>query len=389
MIDYIVKRIELTPIRVPFKEQVRKVMSSTEGGVGMAIPVDEEWLGGDFVICKLIDSEGNEGIGEAFVWLPETGVSPAQIIDSIQNALKHYLIGEDIFNLRNILTKMNNNVARNEVAKGLLDIAGVDLMGKINNEPAWKTMRGTKVNEIPLCALIPLGEPILMKGITRSYIKKGFKTIRLKLGRSIEEDVEIVSTVRKAIGPDIRIRVDYNQAYSAGEAIEAINAIEEYNIDVAEQPVDKDNYAAMTFVQQNVNIPLMAHEGCFSLRDIESLINLHAIKVVGINSERPGGTHKALQAIAIASVRNMGVVLHNQPLGISSAWQIHLASAKFDDLGHAIELFGDEMLEDDLIKKPLDYSNGTAKLPEGPGYGVELDEDALQKYKTSETVVIK
>ncbi|MBD3341388.1 MAG: hypothetical protein GF353_19940, partial [Candidatus Lokiarchaeota archaeon] len=84
-----------------------------------------------------------------------------------------------------------------------------------------------------------------------------------------------------------------------------------------------------------------------------------------------------------------GVVLHNQPLGIASAMHIHFHAARYFDIDHATELFGQEMMEDDLIVDPIDYSNGTAKVPKGPGWGIQLDEDALEKYKTSPTIVIE
>ena len=90
-----------------------------------------------------------------------------------------------------------------------------------------------------------------------------------------------------------------------------------------------------------------------------------------------------------AEQRGLEVVLHNQPLGIASAMHIHFHAAKYYSIAHATELFGQEMLEDDLIVKPLDYSGGTAKVPEGPGWGVELDEEALKKYATAPTIIIK
>ena len=283
---------------------------------------------------------------------------------------------------------MDNNVSRSEVAKGLIDIACYDLMGKIENKPAYEFMGGKHADEIPLSALIPLADPLLMRGLTKSYLKKGFKTFRIKLGRSIPEDIEIAKTIRKAIGEHVRLRVDYNQAYSPVNAVQAIKAIEPFKIDFAEQPVNKDDYMGMQYVQKRVDTPLMSHEGCFSLRDIITLIELEAIGVVGINSERPGGTNNAIKAIDYAESKGLGVVLHNQPLGIASAWQIHLAAAKFPSLGHAIELFGDEMMEDDLIKTPLNYDGGMIKVPDGPGWGVELDEKALERYATSSTIVI-
>lgn len=387
--EQLIKTIELTPIHVPFKEYVKKTLTETEGGLGMAIPAEEEWLGGDFIICKLISQDGTEGIGEAFVWLPETGVSPAQIIDSIKNALSHYVLGENPFNIEKMMKRMDNNVSRSEVAKGLIDIACYDLMGKLANKPTYELIGGKAVDEIPLCALIPLASPMLMRGVTKSFMKKGFQTFRLKLGRSISEDIEIMESIRKAIGEDKRLRVDYNQAYNPPDAVRAIKAIEPYGLDVAEQPVNKDDYMGMAYVQKHVDTPLMSHEGQFSLTDIITLVELGAIKTIGINSERPGGTLKALKAINYAEMKGFGVVLHNQPLGIASAWQVNLAAAKFHSLGHAIELFGHEMMEDDLIKTPLDYSGGKVKVPEGPGWGIDLDEEALQKYAVDSTEIIK
>ena len=382
-------RIELTPIYVPFKEIVRKAMGEGEGELGMAIPAEEAWLGGDFAIIKLIDNEGNIGLGESFVWLPESGVSPEQIIDAIKGGLANYLLGESPFNIEKINFRMDNNIARSENAKGLLDMACYDLMEKITGLPACCFMGGRNVDEIPLAALIPLGDPILMKGIVRSYYKKGWRTFRLKLGSSIDEDVEICEKLRKTFGNKIRLRVDYNQAYTPYQAVRAIKAIEPFGIDYAEQPVNKDDYLGMAYVQKQVDTPLMSHEGYSSLRDFITLVELGAVGVLGINSERPGGVTKAKKALDYAICKGISVVLHNQPLGIASAMHIHFHAANYYAIEHATELFGQEMMEDDLIVKPIDYSGGTAKVPEGPGWGVELDENALQKYATAPTVILK
>jgi muconate cycloisomerase len=228
-----------------------------------------------------------------------------------------------------------------------------------------------------------------MVWLSRAFYGEGWGTLRLKLGRSVEEDVKIIKNVREALGEEVRLRVDYNQAYTPDEAVRAIKAIEPYGIDYAETPVDAADYVAMGRVQKRVDTPLMAHEGCFSLQDIMTLAELGAIGVVGVNSERPGGITKALKAIAFAEERGLGAVLHNQTLGIASAAQLHVAAAKHNSLGHATELFGHVMLEDDLIVEPIDYSGGTATITEGPGWGVELDDEAVEKYATSPTVVIK
>ncbi|TFG13651.1 MAG: hypothetical protein EU535_04490, partial [Promethearchaeota archaeon] len=222
-----------------------------------------------------------------------------------------------------------------------------------------------------------------------SYYKKGFRTFRLKLGRSIQEDVEICQKIRHALGNEIRLRVDYNQAYSPSQAIRAIKAIEPFGIDFAEQPVRTDDYLGMAYVQKKVDTPLMNHEGFFSLRDFITLVELGAVRVLGIQSDRPAGVSKALKAIDYAICRGLEVMIHKEPLGIASAMLIHLHAARYSSIVHATELFGQEMMEDDLIVQPIDYSGGMAKLPDGPGWGVELDENALQRYATDSTIIIK
>jgi muconate cycloisomerase len=87
-----------------------------------------------------------------------------------------------------------------------------------------------------------------------------------------------------------------------------------------------------------------------------------------------------------AAEHKMKIVIHNQSAGISSAALIHLAAALLPSLGHAVELFGYVMIEDDLITSPIDYSGGIARVPAGPGWGVTLDRAALDKYATGPTV---
>ncbi len=126
---------------------------------------------------------------------------------------------------------MENNVSKNEVAKGLLDIACYDLMGQMTGRPAHDFMGGKCVETIPLTALVGLGDIKTTAFLTKSYFKSGYRSFRIKLGRSIKEDIEIIETIRDIVGTEVRLRVDYNQAYSPSEAIRSIKAIEPFGID--------------------------------------------------------------------------------------------------------------------------------------------------------------
>ncbi|MBI4517067.1 MAG: hypothetical protein HY699_14770 [Deltaproteobacteria bacterium] len=385
----IVERIELFPVYVPFRAAVREAMARSEGGLGMAIPAEQAWSGSDFVIARLTAEDGSRGVGEVFVWLPETGVSPAQVIDAVSGGLARYLLGESPFAVERLRARMDANVARSEVAKGLLDMAAYDLMGHMASRPAHDFIGGRGADTLPLAALIPLADADFMTSMALAFQSGGTATFRLKLGRGAEADRGIVAQVREALGLTARLRVDYNQAYTPDEAVRAIRAITPYGIDCAEQPVRASDWLGMARVQRAVEVPLMAHEGCFSLTDFTALVELGAVRVLGVNSERPGGITQALRAIDYAAARGLGTILHNQPLGIASAAQVHLGAARAAVLGHAMELFGHLMLEDDLIVEPLDYSGARVHVPDGPGLGVTLDEGALERYATAPAVVLE
>ncbi|MCK6553536.1 mandelate racemase/muconate lactonizing enzyme family protein [Candidatus Binatia bacterium] len=385
----VVERIELFPVHVPFREAVREAMARSEGGLGMAIPAEEPWTGGDFVIARLTAGDGSQGVGEAFVWLPETGVSPAQVTLAVSGGLARYVLGADPFAVERLRARMDANVARSEVAKGLLDMALYDLMGRIAKRPAHDFMGGRGGDTLPLAALVPLMDAGAMASMCDAFKAGGTSTFRLKLGRGVEADRAIVARVREAVGTEVRLRVDYNQAYTPDEAVRAIRAIAPYGIDCAEQPVRAGDWLGMVRVQRAVDVPLMAHEGCFSFADFTALVELGAVRVLGVNSERPGGITQALRAIDYAAARGLGTVLHNQPLGIASAAQIHIATARAAVLGHAMELFGHIMLEDDLIVDPLDYSGGSVRVPAGAGLGITLDEAALDRYTAAPPVAIE
>ena len=379
--------IELTPLRVPYQDFVQDVVDNSEGGTGMAIPSDAIWPW-EFVICQLHCDDGTIGLGEAFVWLPETGVMAENMVNMVDKVLSHYIIGANPFDFIKINQKMDNNVTHNFVTKGLIDMAIYDLMGKLKDKPACEVMGGKKVDKIPLACLVPLTDIETTLKTVDTYKNLGYKTFRYKLGRNLEDDVFISEKIREFIGPDMKVRVDYNQAYSREEAVKAINAIEKFNITVAEQPVNKNDFVGMAYVQKHVKVPLMAHEGFFSLQDYYVLVELGGIGVLAMNSERPGGVTNALKALDYADKIGMKGLIHNQCLGIASSMLIHLVAARFDSIGYDTELMGDIMLKDDLIKKKLRYSNGFAKVPKGPGWGVELDEKALEKYAIGPTVTV-
>ena len=308
---------------------------------------------------------------------------------TIQEHLARFVLGQSAFSISAINNKFENNVARNEMAKGILDQTLYDLAARCITRPLHDLIGGSQLDRIPMSMVLPLTEVEQVLAMVQLGQDRGIRSFRCKLGDGLNKDVEIISAVRDQIGPDAALRVDYNQAYNPNEALACIEAIAPYKIDFAEQPVRADDFVGMAWVQARTEVPIMAHESAFGLRDIITLAEMGAVRAVGINPERPGGITNALKAIDYAAAKGLDVVLHNQPSGIGSATILHLHTARADKIRHATELQGHVMLEHDLIQERLTYADGYAQVPSGPGLGVELDLDAVERYATHAPIIMQ
>lgn len=380
--------LELFAATVPFSAIARRAMDDSPTGLGMAIPAEEPWDAGDFVFARLVDEDGNEGWGEVLLWLPETGVSPAELLSSIPGHLARYVLGASPVDIGAIRARLDRNVTRNEVAKGLLDLAAHELAARQIDRPVHDLIGGRGTDVLPLCGLVPLGDPEITVAICAGYVRGGYRTLRIKVGTGAEADRDLLAAVRAEVGPDIRLRVDYNQAYSPPQAVRALRMIEPIGIDAAEQPLRVGDVLGMVEVQRQTSIPLFLHEGAFSVADVVTLVELGGCGVIGINAERPGGLTGALELIDYGATRGMGTIIHNQPLGLGTAHLAHLAAARFDKLGHAVELAGDVMFSTTLINEPTRPVDGTYPLPTGPGWGVTIDRDALDDHLAAAPVTV-
>lgn len=378
-----VTQLELYPLRVPFWSVAREAMAASDNGLGMALDAEEPWEAGDFVYARVCDEDGREGWGEAFMWLPETGVSPAEVVSSIAGGLARYVIGARPTDLHALRARMDRNVTRNEVAKGLVEFACADLAARQVDRPVHDLIGGRGADDFGLCGLVPLADAESTAELAAGYTRAGYGTLRVKLGTSPEVDAATIAAVREAVGPHTRLRVDYNQAYSVPMAVRAIRAIEPFGIDAAEQPLRIDDRLGMVELARRVDVPVFLHEGAFDVADVITLIELGGCGVVGLNAERPGGLLPALRLIDFASTRGLGVIVHNQPLGLGAAQHLHIATARADVLGHDIELAGDVMFAESLLAEPLRADHGRLAVPTGPGWGVTVDRDALDDHLTA------
>lgn len=374
---------------MPLSRLARGAMAASENGLGMAIQAEEPWLEADFLMCRLVDGDANEGWGESYVWLPESGTSNSDMASAIEHHLGAYVLGASPSSTQALAARLDRNVARNEMAKGLIDLACHDLAARQIGRPVHDLLGGTSVDRIPLCGLVSMASPETVAAICAGYQDSGYGSVRLKLGSGPHEDRDVVAAVRDRCGYTLRVRVDYNQAYSSATAVRALQLLEPFGIDAAEQPLPVGDLLGMVEVAKRTTIPLFLHEGFFSMGDLVALIESGGCGVVGINTERPGGITAALRAIDYAAARGLGTIIHNQPLGIGTAAHAHIAAARADCLGHDVELAGDVMFEEHLVTSRYAVENGHMILPGGPGWGTEVDRDALDDHLVAQPITLR
>ncbi len=220
-----------------------------------------------------------------------------------------------------------------------------------------------------------------MASEAEQLVSEGFTGLRLKIGP--KRDIECVKAVRRAISDDVSIRVDCNQGYSTEQAIKVIKKLEEYDIELVEQPTVWWDFKALAKVASSVDTPIMPHESLYLISDLKTLIDIGAVGVLGLKTYRPGGgVTNAIRILEMARVMGIPCLMHDDvELGISLSTASHIITAYSRVLNYKSELSGfPEWFEEDVVNKPLSIERGYVKVPEEAGIGVELDESKIKKY---------
>jgi len=245
------------------------------------------------------------------------------------------------------------------------------------------------VDSFPLVGLVGLGTIQEMIEETMMWVNEGYSSVRIKTGRGLRADVEMIQKIREAVGPNVKLRVDANQAYQVPEAIRTIKALEPYDIEIAEQPIAWYDFEGLARVTAAVDTPILPHESLYSIYDAVHLDRMGAGNVVALKVYRPGGITLARKLAMYLEVRNIPMfVCSAMELAVSTAAAAHFAVAFFRNVKYASEMSGPIGLVDDIAEPGVKIERGMASVYDRPGYGIELDEKRMKKYG-GEAITIK
>jgi L-Ala-D/L-Glu epimerase len=343
---------------------------------------DPEWrfaLGGsaesEAFIIQLLSEEGIIGIGYAGS-ASHHGVS----FGGVRAALETYgdiLKGQDPFDMEKIFALMDRTLRGNNEAQSGVDLALHDLQAKKLGIPLYALLGGLVRTEIPVMRIVALKEPAQMAENTLKLTKQGYTYIKVKFGGEQVKDIARIREIRKAVGEGIHLLVDMNQSYTAKGAISTLKRVEEYGVDICEQPVRADDWDGLAEVKRGVNCLIEAHESAMSLESIFALVKGKVVDCINLKVGQMGGLRKAKIAAAICKLGNVALRTGTTGSRILSAASMHFV-ASTENISYGCEL-GEfhRMLNDPAYG--YEVENGILKVPSAPGIGIPVHEEVLSK----------
>ncbi len=321
-------------------------------------------------LVEIQTDEGISGYGEGATALLING----DILEGIKKGIE--ILGESIIGLNpmdieKIYWSMDKTLARNPAAKAAIDIAIHDLIGKITNQPLYKLLGGYRDTFITDMT-VGIEEPEKMAVKASEATRKGFDTIKTKVGINYKDDIERIKKIREAVGSDVKIRVDANQGWSVKEAINIIEKMAEYDVELVEQPVPAYDLEGLAEVTRNTSVPIMADESVFNAKDVLNIIRMRAADIVNIKIMKCGGLREAQKINALAEVAGMecmlGCMAEESNIGITAAASLG-AALKNITRGDLDATF---FLSSLPVEGGVTIEGGKIILPDEPGLGLKL-----------------
>ena len=346
-----------------------------------------------FLFVKIHTDAGITGIGESGAW---------GFLEASKAAIQkfgRYLVGEDPLRIEHHWQYMYRFAhfrgAAIMGAISAIDIALWDIAGKHFDVPAYQLLGGAVRNKARVYYHV-LGDTRekLVQGVEaarkQGYTAVGHLTPFLDEDRSIPyfkthvdkmgDAIDAVRQYREAAGDDVDICIEIHRQLTPAEAIVLAKGIEQYHPMFYEDPTLPDNFDAMALIASKVSVPIATGERIHTIHEFQMLLNRNAVQYIRPDVCMAGGLTHTKKIAALAESQYVGVIPHN-PLGpVSTAACLQLAACIPNFTIQEYPLGESEPPKSEIVKTPLQVKDGFLLIPDRPGIGIELADDALERF---------
>ncbi len=355
--------------------------------VNIPLEIPMLWTGGYYpgtskVVVEVETDEGLIGLGEA----------PSAHLAQVVQDLTPRVIGKDpldIAGIENVCVPpwqivQNTDDSSTMTAFGGLEIALWDIRGKVWNQPLYQLLGGAVKKEIPFTEYFAyrvekdgIGGELDPKAVADYCVRmKAEHGSTMFEGKLIQGDprleIETVRAIREALGPDAMIRLDSNMQWSLSTARHVLREIEPYNVQNYEDPVA--TFEEMAKLRQHSGIPFSTH-----VPDIRRAVALGVPDNIVVNFAVLGGINRAIRFIGACEAMGVGFWCYSGDAGICTAAYLHMTAAMPWMHEPSQSLFRWQ-IADVIQGGPFRQTNNVISVPEGPGLGVELDQEGLNRW---------
>ena len=345
----------------------------------------------DALIVRIHTDAGIVGVGEVDS-SPHVAkaVIEAPASHKIASGLAALIVGEEPFQIGRLWRKMYEGTVyygrRGVVLHAMsgIEIALWDLVGKALGKPIHALVGGAQRDRVKAYASTLMPEtPEAAARTVAAQREAGFDAVKLgwgPLGRSAELDVALVAAARKAGGDDFDLMIDVGFGWkSARQAINVVRRMEEYRPFWIEEPFLPDDYGKYAALAAAVSTPIAAGEEEATLADFERLVTAGGVEIVQPDVTRAGGISECLKVADYARRAGRRCVLHAWSTGIIKAATLHVLAA-MDEAEYMEYCVQTTELNQRLVPQKFPVVDGFVAIPDGPGLGIDLDEDVLREY---------
>ncbi|HEX5021852.1 MAG TPA: mandelate racemase/muconate lactonizing enzyme family protein [Candidatus Binatia bacterium] len=266
------------------------------------------------------------------------------------------------------------------VALSGIDVALWDILGKVRGVPLYQLLGGKCRDKVPVyaTALYP-EEPSKVAKRARVFADQGFHGVKIKVGFDLDKDIRIVRAVREELGTEFVIMTDANQGYNVDVALKASDAFADCGAYWLEEPLFVEDIEGHATLREKGKTPIAVGENLHMSYAFENFIARGAVDFVQPDVARAGGITEIRKITALAAKRNVPVSFHTWGDAVALAASIHLSAALKDCIVMELD-YTYNPLREELLCEPFKVENGYLIPPEKPGLGIELDQEALQRF---------